>query len=45
MIPRKKDIFLDSIIYPDKKLGTNAKCIAFEKISEDNRNWNYYENF
>lgn len=35
----------DSVRRSDKSLGLNASVVAFQKIAEDNRPWNWYENF
>lgn len=29
----------------DESLGVNAHCIAFKKVSEDNRTWDWYKKF
>lgn len=44
-VPKKEKIFSDSLLKLDEKLGTNAHCIAFKKIAEDERNWNWHCNF
>ncbi|NTS43789.1 class I SAM-dependent methyltransferase [Flavisolibacter sp. BT320] len=34
-----------SVVRSDRSLGLNSSVIAFEKIEEDRRPWNWYENF
>jgi predicted O-methyltransferase YrrM len=34
-----------SVLNTDRSLGLNASVIAFQKIGEDNRPWNWFENF
>jgi predicted O-methyltransferase YrrM len=44
-VPKKEMIFTDSLITLDQKLRTDAHCIAFRKIAEDTRNWDWYRDF
>lgn len=45
MLPRREHIFTDRILNPRLPFGTNVQCIAFEKIGEDERNWDWFANF
>jgi predicted O-methyltransferase YrrM len=45
VIPKKEKIFSDSLVISEEKLGTNAGCIAFKKIAEDERPWDWTCNF
>jgi len=45
VIPEKEKIFSDSLVISEEKLGTNAGCIAFKKIAEDERPWDWTCNF
>ncbi len=45
VLPRRESIFTDRILNPTVPFGANVQCIAFEKIHEDERNWNWHENF
>ncbi|MBV8213605.1 MAG: class I SAM-dependent methyltransferase [Verrucomicrobia bacterium] len=45
IIPKNRKIFSDSLVISDEKLGTNATCIAFKKIAEDERPWDWTCNF
>lgn len=39
------EIFSASLLKNDISLGLNASMIAFEKIAEDQRPWNWHKNF
>lgn len=41
----KHEIFDNKVIKSDKKMNLNSSMIALKKISEDNRPWNWFENF
>jgi predicted O-methyltransferase YrrM len=41
IIPKKEKIFSDFLLSPDEELGTNAQCIAFKKVAEDERRWDW----
>jgi predicted O-methyltransferase YrrM len=45
IIPRREIIFTDRILNSRLPFGADVQCIAFEKISEDNRNWDWFANF
>jgi predicted O-methyltransferase YrrM len=45
MVPKKEIIFAQNLIKPDSELGVNAHCIAFQKISEEARNWDWFKDF
>jgi predicted O-methyltransferase YrrM len=45
LIPFKKRIFPIQNFKSDKALNVNYHCIAFQKIKEDDRNWNWFEAF
>jgi predicted O-methyltransferase YrrM len=42
VVPKKAKIFADSLLILDEKMGTNAHCVAFKKIAEDTRNWDWH---
>ncbi len=44
-LPKSKQLFSSRLIATDEELGVNAHCIAFEKLSEDNRNWDWFRDF
>ena len=39
------EIFNASVLQSDKSLQLNASVIAFQKLAEDDRTWNWYKNF
>jgi predicted O-methyltransferase YrrM len=39
------ELFDASVRRSDKSLGLNSSIVAFQKFAEDNRPWNWYENF
>lgn len=39
------EVWSASVINPDRFMGLNASVIAFQKISEDRRPWNWFEPF
>lgn len=43
--PRSDRIFSNRLLQLDEDLGINARCIAFQKIAEDERNWNWDADF
>jgi predicted O-methyltransferase YrrM len=45
IIPFKTTLFRDDILNPDYELGINCSCVAFKKIGEDSRNWDWYKSF
>ena len=45
VVPVKEKIFSDSLAISEEKLGTNAACIAFKKIGEDERPWDWTSDF
>jgi predicted O-methyltransferase YrrM len=45
VIPFRKQIFNSTFLNSDRQVNLDASMIAFQKISEDNRNWNWYEEF
>jgi predicted O-methyltransferase YrrM len=45
IVPNKEKIFAPNLLKLDSKLGVNAHCIAFQKVSEDSRNWDWFKDF
>jgi hypothetical protein len=45
LLPQKEQIFAPSILKLDTQLGINTQCIAFQKVSEDSREWNWFGDF
>ena len=45
MLPKASGVFAPDIANPDAALKVNARCIAFQKISEDSREWNWFAEF
>jgi predicted O-methyltransferase YrrM len=45
IIPRKERLFAHSFLVPDDSLGVNANCIAFQKMGDDVRKWDWHQNF
>jgi predicted O-methyltransferase YrrM len=45
LVPKKEKIFAPNILKLDSQLGVDAHCIAFQKTSEDLRNWDWFEDF
>jgi len=45
VVPKKESIFSDSLLISDEKLGANAQCIAFKKMAEDKRDWDWHCSF
>lgn len=45
VVPAKEKIFSDSLLISEEKLGINAACIAFKKIAEDERPWDWSSDF
>jgi predicted O-methyltransferase YrrM len=45
MLPGRAALFTDALLEPEEELGINAQCIAFRKIGEDDRNWDWSCNF
>lgn len=43
--PKKNSLFAEYLVHPDERLGTNAHCIAFKKTAEDERRWDWFQNF
>jgi predicted O-methyltransferase YrrM len=41
VVPYKEKLFSDSVLRLDQKLGTNARCVAFRKVAEDSRHWDW----
>ena len=44
-IPFADSIFSDKALYSDCSLGVNARCIAFRKLSNDERRWDWNVSF
>jgi predicted O-methyltransferase YrrM len=44
-LPKSRQVFSSRLIATDEELGVNAHCIAFEKVSDDNRNWDWFCDF
>jgi predicted O-methyltransferase YrrM len=45
VVPKKEKIFADSLLMSEEKMGINAQCVAFKKIAEDTRNWDWHSSF
>jgi predicted O-methyltransferase YrrM len=45
MLPYKDRIFSQDLLKLDEDLGTNGKCVAFQKRREDDRPWDWFVNF
>ena len=45
VVPAKEKIFSDSLLISEEKLGINTACIAFKKIAEDERPWDWSSDF
>jgi predicted O-methyltransferase YrrM len=45
LLPFKKRIFPNINFTKDETLGVNYHCIAFQKIKEDDRYWDWYKTF
>ena len=43
--PYAKKLFANNLIETDEKLGVNYHCIAFRKVKEDDRNWDWFKDF
>jgi predicted O-methyltransferase YrrM len=41
----RHEIFSDAIVSPDRNLGISCSMVAFKKISDDQRPWNWYVPF
>ncbi len=44
-IPYHQKLFRDDVLITDGDLGINSRCVAFKKIQNDNRNWDWNANF
>jgi predicted O-methyltransferase YrrM len=44
-IPKKERLFAHSLLVPNDSLGVNANCVAFQKIEDDVRNWDWHQEF
>jgi len=44
LIPRAEQFFSGEMLKLDEDLGVNAQCVAFRKIKEDDRNWDWFVN-
>jgi hypothetical protein len=42
LLPFKNRVFASYNFKSDEALGINYNCIAFKKIKEDDRNWDWY---
>ncbi len=45
IIPFRKQIFNATFLNSDRHVNLDASMIAFQKVAEDNRSWNWYEEF
>ena len=45
LLPMNRKVFNQRVIEPEETLGVNANCIAFQKVSGDRRNWDWFEDF
>jgi predicted O-methyltransferase YrrM len=45
IIPDKEKLFRDDVLVTDSDLGINSRCVAFKKIKNDDRNWDWNTNF
>lgn len=41
LVPRRERIFRDEVLFPDEHYGINASCVAFQKLSDDTRKWDW----
>jgi predicted O-methyltransferase YrrM len=41
MLPSRERIFRDDLLFLDEAYGVNAGCVAFEKLDEDTRKWDW----
>lgn len=45
LVPKRRLFFRSSVLAPDRKLGTDSTMIAIQKVSDDERNWDWFEPF
>lgn len=45
LLPMNRRVFGQRVLEPEESLGVNANCIAFQKISDDMRKWDWFEDF
>ncbi len=45
LIPFSSKLLKPSLTNVDDRLGINARAVAIQKISDDNRNWNWFHDF
>jgi hypothetical protein len=39
------EVLNSKMVQPDRRLNLDCTMIAFKKVAEDKRDWNWYENF
>ena len=44
-LPRGQRLFADRVLNPASRLGINGRCVAFEKLGEDERSWQWHAEF
>lgn len=44
-LPKSEVYLKEDIIIPDNSLGINSNCVAFKKIEDDKRNWDWHKEF
>lgn len=45
VIPKASKMLRPEIMVSDRSLGINANCVALQKIGEDNREWDWHQDF
>jgi hypothetical protein len=45
LLPYRKQIFNATFLDSDRKVQLDASMVAFQKIAEDDRTWNWYVEF
>jgi predicted O-methyltransferase YrrM len=44
-VPRGERLFAESVVNLGSSLGINGRCVAFEKLGEDERSWQWHAEF
>jgi predicted O-methyltransferase YrrM len=45
ILPFKEKLFRNDLLNSDYSLGINCRCVAFRKVKEDYRNWDWFSDF
>jgi predicted O-methyltransferase YrrM len=45
LVPFRTKIFSADLLFSDRQLNIDSSMVAFEKIAEDERSWNWYKEF